>query len=104
MGLALPCGFVDSVGRRQAQSGHFILSAAPTVLDVRPSALPAATAGARVGAALGLGAAIAVALSLEYLAQPFVWRNWPAGEGLGGGLVIFCDRLTVPVSIAPAIT
>ena len=39
MGLALACGFVESVGNRQAQSGHFILSTAPTELDVRPSAL-----------------------------------------------------------------
>ena len=28
MGLALHCGFVESVGSRQAQSGHFILSTA----------------------------------------------------------------------------
>src|SRR5258708_40202232 len=100
MGLALPRGFVESIGRRQAQSGHFILSTAPTVLDVRPSALPAAAAGPRLVAALCLGAAIAFALSLEYLAQPFVWRNWPA-EGVLEGLVgLFCGRLDLTVLLA----
>src|SRR5260221_12185239 len=94
MGLALPCGFVDSVGRRQAQSGHFILSAAPTVLDVRPSALPAATAGARLGAALGLGAAIAFALLLEDPAQTLVWLTWAAEEVMEVWLCNFRDSLT----------
>ena len=104
MGLALPCGFVESVGRRQAQSGHFILSTAPTELDVRPSALAKATASARLVAALCLSVAIAFALSLQYLAQPFVWRNWPAEEVLEGWLVIFRDRLIVTVLMAAAIT
>ena len=94
MGLALPCGFVESVGRRQTHSGHFILAAAPTEIDVRPSAPTRATASARLVAALCLSVAIAFALSLQYLAQPFVWRNWPAEEVLEGWLVIFCDRLT----------
>src|SRR5258708_24188376 len=94
MGLALPRGFVESIGRRQAQSGHFILSTAPTVLDVRPSALPAAAAGPPLVASLCLGAAIAFALSLEYLAQPFVWRNWPAEAVLVGWLRLFVHPLT----------
>src|SRR5436309_323042 len=102
-GLALPCGFVESVGRKQSQRGHFALSIIPTKLDVRPSALPAATAGARLGAALGLGAVIAFAFSLQYLAQPFVWRNWPVEEVLEGWLFIFRDRLIVTVLIAAAI-
>jgi hypothetical protein len=84
MGLPLPCGFVESVGRRQTHSGDSILSTAPTELDVRPSALAKATAGARLVTTLGLSVAIAFALSLQYLAQPFVWRNWPAEEVLEG--------------------
>jgi len=57
-----------------------------------------------LGAAFGLGAAIAFALSLEYLAQPFVWRNWPVEEVLEGWLFIFRDRLIVTVLIAAAIS
>ena len=103
-GLALPCGLVESVGRKHFRHGHFTLSVIPTELDVRPGALPAPTAGARLGAALGLGAAIAFALSLQYLAQPFVWRNWPVEEVLEGWLFIFRDRLIVTVLIAAAIS
>jgi signal transduction histidine kinase len=104
MGLALPRGFVESVGSRQAQSGQFILSTATTELDVRPSTLAKATASARLVAALCLSVAIAFALSLEYLAQPFVWRNWPAEEVLEGWLFIFRDRLIVTALMAAAIT
>jgi two-component sensor histidine kinase len=55
-------------------------------------------------AALCLSIAVAFALSLQYLAQPFVWRNWPAEEVLEGWLVIFRDRLIVTVLMAAAIT
>src|SRR5258706_2085703 len=83
-GLAPPCGFVESVGRKQSQRGHLALSIIPTELDVRPSALPAATAGARLGAALCLRAPGAGGLSLELLAPTVVWRNSAAGaEGHG---------------------
>ena len=104
IGLALPCGLIESVGDRQAQSGHFILFTAPTEIDVRPGALAKATASARLVAALCLSVAIAFALSLQYLAQPFVWRNWPPEEVLEGWLVIFRDRLIVTVLMAAAIT
>ena len=104
MGLALPRGFVESVGSRQAHSGQFILSTTPTELDVRPSALAKATAGARLVTTLGLSVAIAFALSLQYLAQPFVWRNWPPQEVLEGWLFIFRDRLIVTALMAAAIT
>jgi sensor histidine kinase YesM len=80
------------------------LSIIPTEMDVRPGALAEATAGARLVAALFLSVAIAFALSLQYLAQPFVWRNWPAEEVLAGWLVIFRDRLIVTVLMAAAIT
>lgn len=66
--------------------------------------MPAAAGGARVGAALCLGAAVAFALSTQYLAQPFVWRNWPVEEVLEGWLFIFRDRLIVMVLIAAAIS
>src|SRR5215831_2291821 len=82
----------------------FALSISSTELDMRPNALPAATPGARLGAALGLGAVIAFALSLQYLAQPFVWRNWPVEDVLEGWLFIFRDRLIVTVPIAAAIS
>jgi hypothetical protein len=72
-------------------------------LDVRPSALAKATAGARLVTTLGFSVAIAFALSLQYLAQQFVWRNWPAEEVLEGWLVIFRDRLIVTVLMAAAI-
>ena len=71
---------------------------------MRPSTLAKATAGARLVAALGLSVAIAFALSLQYLAQPFVWRNWPPEEVLEGWLVIFRDRLIVTALMAAAIT
>jgi len=47
---------------------------------------------------------IAFALSLQYFAQPFVWRNWPVEEVLEGWLFIFRDRLIVTVLIAAAIS
>ena len=94
---------MESVGSRQAHSGHFVLSTAPTELDVRRSALAKATAAAGLVAALCLSVAIAFALSLQYLAQPFVWRNWPPEEVLEGRLVIFRDRLIVTVLMATAI-
>jgi len=91
------------LGESNSSVAIFTLSIIPTELDVRPSALPAATAGARLGTALGLGAVIAFALSLQYFAQPFVWRNWPVEEVLEGWLFIFRDRLIVTVLIAAAI-
>jgi two-component sensor histidine kinase len=59
--------------------------------------------GAWLVAASCLGAAIAFALSLQYLAQPFVWLNWPVEEVLEGWLVILRDRLIVTMLIAAAI-
>jgi len=103
-GLALHRVFVESAARRQAQRGQCMLSIIPAELDVTPSALAVPTRGTRLVAALCLSVAIAFALSLQYLAQPFVWRNWPAEEVLEGWLVIFRDRLIVTVLMAAAIT
>jgi signal transduction histidine kinase len=47
-----------------------------------------------------LAAAIAFGMSLQYLAQPFVWRNWPLQEVMEGWLYILRDRLVVAVAIA----
>jgi two-component sensor histidine kinase len=80
-----------------------MLSITPTELDGKPSALPRAAARARVVTVAFLSVAIAFALSLQYLAQPFVWRNWPVEEVLEGWLVIFRDRLIVTVLMAAAI-
>jgi signal transduction histidine kinase len=80
-----------------------MVSTAATALDARPSELQAPSAAARLGAALILGTAIAFALSLQYLAQPFVWRNWPMEEVLEGWLFIFRDRLIVTLLMVTAI-
>ena len=39
------------------------------------------------------------ALSLQYLVQPFVWRNWTVGEVLWGWLFVVRDREVVALSI-----
>jgi signal transduction histidine kinase len=49
--------------------------------------------------AFAFSAAIAFGLSLQFLAQLFVWRNWPVGEVLQGWLYIFRDRLIVATLI-----
>ena len=54
---------------------------------------------ARAAVALGFATAIAFGMSLQYLAQLFVWQNWPIGEILAGWLYIFRDRLIVAISI-----
>jgi sensor histidine kinase YesM len=52
-----------------------------------------------VALAFGLSTAIAFGMSLQFLAQLFVWRNWPIGEVVGGWLYIFRDRLIVATLI-----
>jgi signal transduction histidine kinase len=49
--------------------------------------------------AFGFSTAIAFGMSLQYLAQMFVWRNWPISEVLQGWLYIFRDRLIVATLI-----
>jgi LytS/YehU family sensor histidine kinase len=53
--------------------------------------------------ALGFSTAVAFGLSLQYLAQSFVWRNWPVNEVLEGWLYVFRDRLIVATLITFAI-
>jgi sensor histidine kinase YesM len=54
---------------------------------------------ARAALAFGFSTAIAFGMSLQYLAQLFVWRNWPIREVLEGWLYIFRERLIVATLI-----
>lgn len=58
----------------------------------------------RLNMTFGLAAAIALGMSLEFLFQSFVWRNWPVAAVLEGWLYILRDRLIVAALIAAAIT
>jgi hypothetical protein len=53
----------------------------------------------RAALAFGVSTVIAFGMSLQYLAQLFVWRNWPIREVLEGWLYIFRDRLIVATLI-----
>jgi hypothetical protein len=62
--------------------------------------LHTASAGAwPAGPVLLAGLAIALLVSTQYLAQPFVWRHWPWDEVLLGWLEVLRDRAVVAVSI-----
>ena len=50
-----------------------------------------------------LAVVIAFGMSLQFLSQLFVWRNWPVSEVLEGWLFIFRDRLIVALLIALAV-
>jgi signal transduction histidine kinase len=54
---------------------------------------------ARAALAFGFSTTIAFGMSLQFLAQSFVWRNWSIGEVLDGWLYIFRDRLIVATLI-----
>src|ERR1700719_4974728 len=54
---------------------------------------------ARASLVFGFSTAIAFGMSLQFLAQLFVWRNWPIREVLQGWLYIFRDRLIVALLI-----
>ncbi len=58
---------------------------------------------ARAAQFFGISSAIAFGISLQFLAQTFVWRNWPIGEVLQGWLYILRDRLIVATLITAAI-
>jgi LytS/YehU family sensor histidine kinase len=58
---------------------------------------------ARAGVLIGFATVIAFGMSLQFLAQLFVWRNWPVGEVLQGWIFVFRDRLIVAVLITFAI-
>jgi signal transduction histidine kinase len=54
-------------------------------------------------AALGWAGAISILLSTKFLAQPFVWRNWPLDQVFGGWLRVLLDRVIVAAAIALAV-
>jgi signal transduction histidine kinase len=54
-------------------------------------------------AALGWAGAISLLLSTKFLAQPFVWRNWPLDQVFGGWLRVLLDRVIVAAAIALAV-
>jgi signal transduction histidine kinase len=51
---------------------------------------------------LALAAALALAVSIEFLFQPFIWRNYTADEVLVGWLFVLGDRAWVAFLIAAA--
>ncbi len=57
----------------------------------------------QIATALGLSILIAFGMSVQFLAQVFVWRNWPVTEVLEGWLYILRDRLVVAVLIVVGI-
>jgi signal transduction histidine kinase len=62
----------------------------------RPFALRSAAS------ALALALLLGVAVAMEYLFQPFVWRNWPVGEVLLGWLPILGARIGVALAMGTA--
>jgi signal transduction histidine kinase len=50
--------------------------------------------------ALGISSAVAFMLSVQYLVQPWIWRNWPVDEVLVGWLYVLRDRLIVATLVA----
>ena len=79
-------------------------------LDIAPHAAVKAFVGrrpshsvAQAAVTFGLAWVIAFGMSLQFLAQGFVWRNWPVREVMQGWLYIFRDRLIVAAMISGAI-
>jgi signal transduction histidine kinase len=56
--------------------------------------------GAAALTVLGWAVVIALTMATEFLAQPFVWRNWSGSEVLAGWLRIAADRLMVAFAVA----
>jgi uncharacterized membrane protein len=56
--------------------------------------------GAAALTVLGWAVVIALTMATEFLAQPFVWRNWSVSEVLAGWLRIAADRLMVAFAVA----
>ena len=53
---------------------------------------------------LGTALVVALLLSTEFLAQPFIWRYFASDEILSGWLLVMRDRLLVAVAIALALS
>jgi hypothetical protein len=52
---------------------------------------------------LGLATALGFGMSTQYLAQLFVWREWPFDEVMEGWRYVLRDRLIVALAIALAL-
>jgi hypothetical protein len=52
---------------------------------------------------LPVAAGLALLVSTQYLAQPFVWRHWPVDEVMLGWLEVLRDRLVVALAIGWAV-
>jgi LytS/YehU family sensor histidine kinase len=70
--------------------------ASDTGASFAPSARAAVT---RLVLALAFAIMLAFGISLQFLVQTFVWRNWPIGEVLAGWLYILRDRVIVATLI-----
>lgn len=53
---------------------------------------------------LGVALVVALLLSTEFLAQPFIWRHFASDEIASGWLLVMRDRLLVAVAIAVALS
>jgi hypothetical protein len=58
---------------------------------------------AGVASVLAIAAVLAVALSLQYVAQPFIWRNWPPDEIFEGWLHVVRHYLVNAMVLALAL-
>jgi sensor histidine kinase YesM len=54
----------------------------------------------QLNATFALAALVAIGMSLQFLSQLFVWRNWPVRDVLEGWLFVLRDRLIVALLIA----
>jgi LytS/YehU family sensor histidine kinase len=58
----------------------------------------------RTGKTVAVAVVIALGLSLQFLAQPYIWRDWPLHDIAVGWLCVCRDRVIVATFIAAAIS
>ncbi len=73
---------------------------APVENSSEPRARGAFHSGGDAITVFGWAVVIALLMATEFLAQPFVWRNWSVPEVLNGWLRISGDRLMVACAVA----
>jgi hypothetical protein len=74
------------------------------LITMMPGAMPVrASARWPLRPVLGACILIAMLMSMQYLVQPFVWRNWPWDDVLAGWLDIARDRIVVATCIGIAL-
>ncbi len=71
------------------------------MISLAPS--PPSTRAADLPTFVGWAVSIAIAMSTQYLFQPFVWMNWPVDEVLRGWIEVALERIVVAVPIALAV-